>query len=373
MEVIFGVLFLAFIGYMLFGVVMIFVDSMKPRRRRNRGYNFNRARNIEYSKARDSFNAIRNSKHSVKYLDKNIEELNVVYFLENSNFEAVKIGVGQIGRPMQLVKSTTSRNVNGTKVGWQILRIAYFEEMKDAYDAESKVLHYWRREMDLPEQLSAKDMGYSQMKLVNKKIWVPTGGHTETVNVNAICKSFTWNLVVNSHGIINEETKYLSSGFEHNNCDHLHVYSEEKYRSAKSKKKSSRTKSNLKSKYSPDELFWSKIHKLEDDPKCWIWNSATSNGYAIGNYQEKLDLIHRVTWTMSIGEIPKKAFLRNECGLRNCVNPEHWRLEISQDYECTNQGCEKKSESVTKPGLCKTCRQREKRKRRKNRQITTQE
>jgi hypothetical protein len=368
MEVILGIAFLAFIFSMFFGLIMIFVEALKPgRKRKKSAYNFYDLRNREFRKASDSYKAIRDSKHSVKYLDKSSEELNIVYFIQNQKLDAAKIGVGQIGRLIQLINSTTSRNAEGIKVGWEILRIAYFDEMKDAYKAESKVLYHWRDELKLPEQLISQNMGFSQMKIVNKRIWVPTSGYTETVKLDSICKDFTWNLVLSSSGIIKEETKYLQNHFEHHNCEHLHMFSESKFKSKSSKKRSTKKSYKTTEKLLPEETFWNKIHKLEDDPKCWLWNSATSNGYAIGTYMEKLDLIHRVTWTMNYGQIPKKSFLRNECGIRNCVNPEHWRIEISQDYECINLGCARKSESVTKPGLCKTCRQREKRKRKKER------
>jgi hypothetical protein len=356
---------------MLFGTMYLFLEALKPQARRRGGRSFSsRLQNtelLERKKASESYNAIRNSKHSLKYMDKNSENLNIVYFISNPTLEALKIGVGQVGRINQLINSTLSRDTNGLKVGWQILRLAYFEEMKDAYKAEARVMHHWRNDLKLSECLNAKDMGFSQMKLVNKRVWLPTGGHTETVNMNSICKNFTWNIVLNSEGNIGEDKEYSINQLDHHNCEELHIFNESGFNLSLTNRRIRKKSTSSKLQYSDDELLWSKIQKLDEVPNCWMWNSATTNGYAIGTYKGDVDLIHRVTWKIQFGEIPNKSFLRNDCGSRNCVNPDHWRLEVSQEYECVSSDCGKKSETVTKPGLCKTCRQREKRKRRKER------
>lgn len=46
----------------------------------------------------------------------------------------------------------------------------------------------------------------------------------------------------------------------------------------------------------------------------------------------RLDLAHRVAWRMSGRELKRAVNLRNLCGRRDCVDPEHW---IRADQTCT--------------------------------------
>jgi hypothetical protein len=98
-EFVFG---LAMFAFMIFITISVFIgmvsDSKTPYRRRRRSpayrkykINWKELRDFEYT---DSYN-------STEFL---------VYFIENENLNALKVGVGTGGRLLQLLNSYTSKN-----------------------------------------------------------------------------------------------------------------------------------------------------------------------------------------------------------------------------------------------------------------------
>lgn len=77
--------------------------------------------------------------------------------------------------------------------------------------------------------------------------------------------------------------------------------------------------------------FWSKVNKNGPIPKnhpelgqCWIWTGAKFKlgyGKVIINY--KPCLAHRVSWTLSHGEISNRVCILHKCDNPSCVNPTH--------------------------------------------------
>jgi hypothetical protein len=69
----------------------------------------------------------------------------------------------------------------------------------------------------------------------------------------------------------------------------------------------------------------------EPSSGCWLWRGQISNsGYgrmmvreASGN---KMESAHRASYAAFVAPIPEGAIVRQRCGNRLCVNPEH--LEI---------------------------------------------
>lgn len=57
---------------------------------------------------------------------------------------------------------------------------------------------------------------------------------------------------------------------------------------------------------------------------CWLWHGGTS-GSGYGQFNG--DTAQRLVWVETRGPIPDGAVLRNACGLRLCVNPDHWKLQ----------------------------------------------
>lgn len=72
--------------------------------------------------------------------------------------------------------------------------------------------------------------------------------------------------------------------------------------------------------------FWSKVKKTKG---CWEWQGATiRNGYgAFGSYKGSTQVgAHRVSYELTIGEIPSGMEIDHLCRNRSCVNPDH--LEV---------------------------------------------
>lgn len=61
---------------------------------------------------------------------------------------------------------------------------------------------------------------------------------------------------------------------------------------------------------------------------CWEWQgSFTNDGYGQfwieGN---KVVKTHRLAYELFRGKLPKEKRLKNNCGDKKCVNPEHWAI-----------------------------------------------
>ena len=59
---------------------------------------------------------------------------------------------------------------------------------------------------------------------------------------------------------------------------------------------------------------------------CWLWNGELHpNGYAYTtNYEKsKKSHVHRISYEIFKGEIPKGMYVCHSCDVKNCCNPEH--------------------------------------------------
>lgn len=57
---------------------------------------------------------------------------------------------------------------------------------------------------------------------------------------------------------------------------------------------------------------------------CWIWHQCISVfGYGLVTSQRRQRKIHRMTWEMTHGPIPKGLFVLHKCDIRCCCNPDH--------------------------------------------------
>ena len=67
--------------------------------------------------------------------------------------------------------------------------------------------------------------------------------------------------------------------------------------------------------------FWSNVEKT---PSCWLWTGCTDqHGYGeIANGFDSQSA-HRVAYKLVNGYVP--PLLRNDCGNRRCVRPDHWK------------------------------------------------
>lgn len=82
------------------------------------------------------------------------------------------------------------------------------------------------------------------------------------------------------------------------------------------------------------QRFWDKVEKRQDG--CWIWAASTvANRYG-GRYgrfaiRGHMYLAHRVSWSMSHGQIPEGMVADHICYNTLCVNPAHLHVVTQQE------------------------------------------
>jgi len=74
----------------------------------------------------------------------------------------------------------------------------------------------------------------------------------------------------------------------------------------------------------PEERFWAMVDKSGD---CWLWTGYTDHlGYARFWTGAKQSLVHRFSYELAYGEIPKGLVLDHLCRMPSCVRLSH--LEV---------------------------------------------
>lgn len=87
-------------------------------------------------------------------------------------------------------------------------------------------------------------------------------------------------------------------------------------------------------KISAIDRFWRSVKKTRG---CWFWTASTdTNGYGQFGVKGKAVLVHRFSYTLHKGKIPKgkgyhKMCVLHKCDTPNCVNPDHLILGTQQD------------------------------------------
>ena len=332
----------------------------------------------------------------------------LVYFIASEDLGALKIGVGTSGRVLQLLNSTIRSDDGFENVGWKVLRTAAFsfgpedfENGRDAgYEAERRVLYYWRKHLKLSAKVSERDMGWAELDYLGRRGFHLTKGFTETVDINSVCESSSWKIVLNSPGCLGEGSSFHSGRSLRSNLSAsissstAPGYASYKQSLTRDKTKASYSSNNdlasgdnepaektrhsaigsvpkspsirknkpmPKSDGTKDGKFWARVNKNANGCWDWIGSISTDAGYGQMLWEGSPRPAHRISWQLRHGEMPTGDFLMNTCGTRTCVNPDHWELKKMMSPEeraCLTESCDGISVKKMVDGYCAKCERR---------------
>lgn len=78
------------------------------------------------------------------------------------------------------------------------------------------------------------------------------------------------------------------------------------------------------------ELVKDKI-VIDEETECWGWTKSTREGYGQIMVNATPWTVHRLSYTMNKGPIPKGKLVRHSCHNTRCCNPDH--LSIGTDLD----------------------------------------
>jgi hypothetical protein len=90
-----------------------------------------------------------------------------------------------------------------------------------------------------------------------------------------------------------------------------------------------RSHHSLKTK--EDVVTFLRDNSLIEQNGCWTWTRSTKQGYGQFVWNGKIHRLHRLSWELYNGEIPKGVYVLHKCDNPGCWNPSHLYLGTAAD------------------------------------------
>lgn len=71
--------------------------------------------------------------------------------------------------------------------------------------------------------------------------------------------------------------------------------------------------------------------EVDSHTGCWLWKGANNGRYGIATITQQKRYMHRLSYELFIGPIPKGQCVCHKCDTPRCINPEHLFLGSLSD------------------------------------------
>lgn len=85
------------------------------------------------------------------------------------------------------------------------------------------------------------------------------------------------------------------------------------------------------------ERFWQQVQKTDT---CWIWTGSNTRGYGVMAMNGAMYRVHRFSWELHNGPIPKGLMVCHRCDNPSCVRPDHLYAGSAKQnmHDCLSRG-----------------------------------